>query len=480
MLNLLTQNEQDKLTLLDFFENNNDTLIPLWQLEELLNLSTFKTSNITEELSDELSNFSSGAIKLLPNKNVTAYSINNELINKFKLYYLKLSPLFKIYMFFCNGEHNFPLKIKEIGISQASAYKLIKKLNKQLEPFAIKIHNQKLIGSERHIRLKTFEMLLFFFKGIESPFNKSVLKSAHLLTHALIKQLNFPSSYSMKLKLEYFISVSLIRIKQGFVIEQADSLTFKKGISRSSDRLYSILTLTFKQLFPALSEQEIHMEVLYLIEFLVAESLLTGSNTLEGFTLSSKLKAQTSGFISHMREACNSEEELQLCEAKLLKETSASFLKYNLFNYYTDSFNNDLINQQFTELYVSESQLISEFILSRTGQSELSQEEFSLFYDLLFLIVTYVPNNAFQSPLHICVDFSRSMTYSKHIKNKISAFDALKVIFDDEVTANTNLYVSDFANYQINIPQIIWKDPPSINDWRLFGDTLIDIRKGMY
>ncbi|CAM3224438.1 helix-turn-helix domain-containing protein [Vagococcus fessus] len=479
MLNLLTQNNQDKLTLLDFLENNIDTIIPLWQLEELLNLSTFKTSNTIEELSDELSRFSSGTIKLLPNKNVTAYGITNELINKFKLYYLKLSPLFKIYMFFYNGDHNFPLKIKEIGISQASAYKLTKKLNQQLDPFTIKIYNQKLTGSERSIRLKTFELLLFFFKGIESPFDKSILKSAHLLIHALVKLLDIPSSNSMKLKLEYFISVSLIRIKQGFVIEPADTLTFKKGTSCSSDRLYSILFSTFKQLFPALSEQETHMEVLYLIEFIVAESLFTDSSTLEGFTMSSKLTTQTSGFISHMRSACNSEEVFQLAEAKLTQETSASFLKHTLFNYHTDSFNNDLINQQFTELYVTESQLISEFILAQNNQNELPSESFSLFYDLLFLIVTHVPDNAFQLPLHICVDFSRSLTYSKHIKNKISAFDALKVIFDDEVTDDTNLYVSDFANYQINTPQIIWKDPPSINDWRLFGDTLIDIRKGM-
>ena len=479
MLTLLTQTDQAKLTLLDFFEENNNTIVPIWQLEELLNLSAFKTSNIIEELSSELSRFSLGTIKLLQNKQVTAYNITNELINKFKLYYLKQSPLFKIYTFFYNGDNNFPLKIKEIGISQASAYNLIKQLNHQLYSFDIKIHNQKLNGPERLIRLKTFEVLIFFFKGIESPFDAQLLKSTRMLIHTLMKQIGLSASHSMQLKLEYFISVSFLRIKQGFTINQSDSLTFKKKMHHSADRLYSVLLSKFKELFPTLTEPNVHMEILYLIEFLVAESLLNETEILQGFIKTQTLTTLTNDFILHMKSACHSKEIFESSETKLIQESSACFMKYNLFNYHTDSFNNDLINQQFTELYVSESQLIRDFILSKTNHAELSPETLPLFYDLLFLIVTHVPDNAFQSPLHICVDFSRSLTYSQHIKNKISAFDALKVIFDDEVTADTDLYVSDFANYQIDTPQIIWKDPPSINDWRLFGDTLIDIRKGM-
>lgn len=477
MLNLLTQNDQNKLKLLAFFEDHNATTLPLWQVEEVLQLSPFKTANTIMELADELRNFSGATINVGQNKQVTAYNINSELINKFKLFYLKTSSFFQLYLFFYRGENNLPLLIKEIGISQANAYNQIKSLNEQLALYDLKINNQQLSGSERIIRLKTFELLTFFYKGIESPFDENNNKMTTKIFQTIKKHSKLPKSHSIELKLKNFISTTILRIQLGSIILESNNLTLVNEQDFTSTRLYTNLITIYQQFFPKSTIADLRLEILYLIEFMISESIMTDSKILTCFSPTKRLQENTTCFLEKIKRACLSPKNFEKVELTLQQEVSASLLKFFEFNHHTDSFHNTLIDQQFTELYVIESQVITEFILTITQTNKLTKETLPLFYDLLFLLVTHIPNNSFQHPLHICVDFSRSLTYSQHIKNKINSFDALKVIFDDIVTENTDLYVSDFANYQIEAPQIIWKDPPSINDWRLFGDTLIAIRK---
>lgn len=153
-------------------------------------------------------------------------------------------------------------------------------------------------------------------------------------------------------------------------------------------------------------------------------------------------------------------------------------MKYFSFNYATDSFTSDIINAQFRELFTEASILVEDFIDANNETFDELTETTSLYYDLLFILITSISSTELQTPLHVYVDFSRSPAYSNHIKNNIQSFNSLNITFDTIISNDTDLFISDFADYRIKIPQIIWRDPPTVNDWSILGDTMIDIKKG--
>lgn len=371
MLNLISTHDQKKLDLLTFFEKSNKQEIPQWKIEEVLNLSSFKATNLVSELADELQDYSSGLLEISDTKHITSYNIDTELVNQFKLFYLKNGPEFKLFYFFFKGKKNLPDLIDELNISQAAAYRLIANINSKLEPSGLAIKKQKIIGDEATLRLKTFELLTFYFKGMDDPFNEDLYKSHQQLIAKMALITPLSKSNSLQMKFYYILAISHYRIKNKAFIENNPLITYIPGKNRGITQLYNLLQTYYQETFSFLTADEVKNEVEYLFSFLISEMLLSLDDIEQSFKIDEKVISLTNDLENRLNQIGITLSEPQQ-QKQLTNQLVASLLKYFSFYYTTDSFSSDTVNTQFRELFTEASELVEEFLIEHSKELNYS------------------------------------------------------------------------------------------------------------
>lgn len=96
-----------------------------------------------------------------------------------------------------------------------------------------------------------------------------------------------------------------------------------------------------------------------------------------------------------------------------------------------------------------------------------------LFYDYLFLLVGICPVFYFESPIHVCIDFSQGSAYTAYIISQVKGFKNYNIVIESRITSRTDIYLSDCLLEKFNKEQIIWKNPPTPDDWEYFGNIII-------
>ncbi|QIL46790.1 hypothetical protein G7081_06775 [Vagococcus coleopterorum] len=478
MINLLNEHMNLKLDLLYYFEKHNDNLIPQWQIEEITHLSSFKTMNLIDELITDLSRYPESAIILDKKKIYYIKGITNEVINHLRLTYIQNSLHFQIYMFYFRGGHNLKILNHELGISNAYSYSLIKEINNELATYDIKINNQQLEGDEKKIRLLTFEMLAFYYKGITFVHDDPMVTKFEKRLLPFIKYLNITITPSTSFQWRLFIELIYYRLSQGMCvstptirIDESDDKTIE------IQRLNAIMSPIFKSTFHPLTEEEFNNEFYYLIEFLFSENLLIDQDIFTPDLFSDSVINPISSLISSIQKFKQDTGLTDEVITTLKYELIPVFFKFYHFSYKSDSFNATDHLGIFKNLYPDASLIVEDFFEKQNWNMDLPNN-IQLYYDCMFRIINFVPQSVLESPLYICVDFSRGPVYSQHIKNNINAFQSLHIVFEKKITEKTMLYISDFSTYDYDIPQVIWKAPPTINDWDILGQTLVDMKRG--
>ncbi|EHS7939144.1 M protein trans-acting positive regulator, partial [Enterococcus faecalis] len=98
------------------------------------------------------------------------------------------------------------------------------------------------------------------------------------------------------------------------------------------------------------------------------------------------------------------------------------------------------------------------------------------YYDFLFLLLSKIPLNELEKTIVICVDFSYGKAYTELITAQIEGFNNLTLKIEHKLTEKTDLYISDVAMSREKLEQIIWKNPPTPEDWKYFGEKIIEIK----
>lgn len=303
MINLISTHEQKKLTLLTFLEKLNKQEIQQWKIEEVLGLSTFKATNLVAELANELQTYSAGLIEISDSKHITPFNIDTELVNQFKLFYLKMSPEFKLFYFFFKNENNLPEFINELNISQAAAYRLIATINDKLAPSGLAIKKQKIIGDEAKIRLKTFELLTFYFKGMDDPFDDDLAQKHKLLIEKMSIFVPLSKSNSLRLKLYSILSISHYRMKQNSLVKTNPFVNYLPGKNKGIIQLYNLIQTHYQDTFPKISSLEIKAEVEYIFTFLISETLIPLDEIENTFKIDAKILALTTDIEERLTNA---------------------------------------------------------------------------------------------------------------------------------------------------------------------------------
>ncbi len=59
------------------------------------------------------------------------------------------------------------------------------------------------------------------------------------------------------------------------------------------------------------------------------------------------------------------------------------------------------------------------------------------------------------------------------IISQVKEFKNYNIVIESRITSRTDIYLSDCLLEKFNKEQIIWKNPPTPDDWEYFGNTII-------
>ncbi|MDB7088864.1 hypothetical protein PM729_14390, partial [Enterococcus mundtii] len=150
---------------------------------------------------------------------------------------------------------------------------------------------------------------------------------------------------------------------------------------------------------------------------------------------------------------------------------------HQIFDFTLSSFASSNQRDYFLESYPKLSKAVTRALTIYKEQLHFSDETIvnQLFFEYVFLLINHF---AFiEIPVYVCVDFSLGNLYTNFIQNQIQGFKNLNIIVENRLTSKTDIFVSDSVIENLSITQIIWKRPPTPNDWEVFGDAIIDVKR---
>lgn len=102
------------------------------------------------------------------------------------------------------------------------------------------------------------------------------------------------------------------------------------------------------------------------------------------------------------------------------------------------------------------------------------------YYDLVFMLINILPVEEIEPTIKVCIDFSHGKFYNSFIEKNIEYYKDLNIEFQEYNDVKTDLYLSDVFQPFLTSKQIIWRDPPTQNDWTYFADTILELKREKY
>lgn len=126
--------------------------------------------------------------------------------------------------------------------------------------------------------------------------------------------------------------------------------------------------------------------------------------------------------------------------------------------------------------------MIQAFIekIGQRGLFHSHQERNKLYYDYLFFLITQISVEELEEPVFICIDFSHGSSYNAYIQMMLRSLQSMNICYENKLSTKTQIYLSDFLIDNLPCLQMIWKRPPTPDDWAEFGHLLIKVKGDAY
>lgn len=465
--------DREKFKILKLLEERKSTYTTFSFLMEQLGLSKFKLTQYLDVLNQDICKLNQRSkIEIINNNEIQVYGIDYLLVKKIRLMYLNESDIWGLFNSAFIEEISSGEYARTHFISRSNSYSQRNRLVKILKEKGISYQRNKLIGSEKEIRNFIFSVYFEVFNGLESPFPESIVSQIIKITGRLVSSLSLRLTPIRRIKLYFFIGVWITRISHGHnLIEPMISVDVF-----NSDQIRVIS----KDLSLVIS----HDEWKWLFSFLYCEELLLldekVNNNIQLFeelnSCGMAEKVVTTIFRNFTFEELDFSRQSYI--KKLTRKLSVINLKNRLFYQGTDTFISDdtflYFSENFPSLLRSINSIIEEFAKEqRIKNSGMLRR---IYYDYLLAVLNIFPVSKLTTAVYVCVEFSHGSDYTKYVTTQIEEFRHINIVIQTNVTAKTDLYISDFALPEIKCKQIIWKNPPTPEDWEVFGDTVIWIK----
>ncbi|WP_348921441.1 helix-turn-helix domain-containing protein [Enterococcus rotai] len=461
----LDEDYRYKWYILQILEIKKIDFYSLGKLMEVTGLSKYRVEKYLEEI--VLDSFEIGetvAIQLDLNGEIHSTGLDNLFLKKMRLHYLEESNKFKIFKELLLGKENSVEKISQkVYISKTKIYEELKELKEILNQESIEIRNLKLRGEELTIRTFVFSIFYDFYNGIRLPFTPEMTKEVNEFSQKFILEKNVYLQKTQEFKLELYVGISMFR-------------TARNNFIKESPVLLSEDTFPFYYRKLTKNVKELKTEVAMLNFFCYIEQIVSDDEIRIVSSRKEKLVEEiTSRFLVNIK---NIELKSSLNFEKIQSELTRINRRWLYFHFEETTFIHENKESYFQEIYPVVDKLIRTFLNTNECEENFKsiEEKTKIYYDYFFLLITEIPLKYLEAPLYICIDFSPGKQYNAFIQSSIESFRSMNVVFENRISKSTQLYISDFVVDKLVCPQIIWKSPPSSNDWKEFGDLIVSIK----
>lgn len=474
---LLITDDRYKWYIAHLLEIKRNSYCSLTQISEILDFSAYKTETYLKELGYDLEKIGENhLIELSNDGEVRSSKFSHLLVKKLRVYYVEKSPAYQMFHLFLTKEISLDSQLdqEKINLSRSGAYKYQKNLKKLLSDENIQLKKNKLSGQEFQLRSFLFGIYYELFNGIKNPFEETIIKLARDILNHFIHYYKTSLVKTKEIKLIFFLCIWLTRLKHNHAIDHA-------FISINEEEFFTYLQKVLKDQF-ALNAEQIQFELAYFYLFVYLEAI--DRSSFVDFLPSSvedQAKELTTIFFDSLGTQIERNGEKLTFSTKTIDEFRNINRKWLIYHFKESTFITKGQIRYFQEI----NPLLDDFIQEFLEKAELRslflsiQEKTKLYYDYLFFVITQIPIERLENPLHICIDFSHGEIYNNYIRRMLSSLQSMNIQYEKKLSTKTKIYLSDFALDTLPCQQIIWKRPPTPEDWKELGDLLVEVRGGM-
>ncbi|WP_413538548.1 helix-turn-helix domain-containing protein [Enterococcus malodoratus] len=473
---LLMDDDRYKWYLLQYLELNKNAYCSIEQLGDILEISRYKLEKYLQELQAELEeNHSDATIELLETGEIEVHRLTHAIVKKMRLFLVKRSLTYQISHRYVTSETSLDKQIEELHVSRSSTYRLYKRLKEQLTDEGFQLKKNQLIGNEFSIRSFLFGLYYEIFNGLTSPFDEEIQKQAKEIFRYLEHYLNLSLPKTKEHKFLFYMSVALIRLKKGhgiadnYIDYQENAAT--EYLSKWLDNHFTLTQVEKRReiaallLFCQMMEVDLQQE----LQFIKQDENQQAEVLVEEFL---------QYLANHSR--------FELARLKEDRSLVAGLLRINrkwlIYHFRETTFVTKIQRRYFQEINPKLDELIQDFI-ERIGQQGLfhsEQERNKLYYDYLFFLITKISVEELEDPVYICIDFSHGSSYNEYIQTMLRSLQSMNICYEEKLSTKTQIYLSDFLIDTLPCHQMIWKRPPTPEDWAEFGHLLLTVKGDAY
>lgn len=361
-------------------------------------------------------------------------------------------------------------------ISHPLVYQKLKDMRTRLADKELTVTKKFLLsGEEGSVRgLVTFYFTKLYGRAY-SVYPTEITKPVEELIRLL--EPKFAASFTgfSETKLQHFLSVSLIRIKQGWRMSEnkKSQLTFNKKMLETNDFFRSIFSWLEKEA-KIDTEKELYSEAQQIFAYLVVEGAINEPELIEGVTLK-EILALNDLFLEELGQAfILSENQLK----EIRRQLTVLHLKIKYFKEENIDDNNNLDVTYFYEMYPEYFLFCRDYIKKQKKNKQIWLAKEFLFFHYVLVMMDILPIDQQLKPLRICIDFSFGPQFNALIKNNIQKISDLNIIYQTKADDETDLLLTDKEICSFgDLFQIIWLVPPRAVDWANFTNQLLKIRR---
>lgn len=478
LMEFLDESARYRLNILQIFDLRKGQFISSDLLIEFLGISKFKLNNYLTELEKDLGETEDTRLHRLARGEIEIVHLTNEVIRQLRLKYVKASETFIFFqelVLYGTSAEKFAQKN---FLSRSKAYLIKNNLGKIVRSAGVKVGDSELRGDETAVRNLLFEVYYYFFNGIESPFPQELQTEIRSYIELIRSVFHIERILTRLIKLELFLGIVLIRWKQKrFIIIKKAILNMNVIHQILGDFPLYLKKVTQEYQLP---QAILHDENVWLFRFLLAEECLPLSEYQDVLIEHTELMEITNQQVTFVFDQITFEDvpttEIDCIAEKLKMELLLINFKLDCLSYTQTTFISKDQIVYFAESY-PQFHMCAQKLAKITHQRLPQTNENNLYYDYLFTIISSIPPVFVKDKVFVCVDFSKGRAYSEFIAQNIQSFRSLNVEIQKKVNNQTQIYISDFMVDKLVCRQIIWKNPPSDEDWMFFGDTVVKVRK---
>lgn len=473
---LLDEDQRYQLFILRFLDLTVDEYITISKVVEVTGQSKFKIVKFIQALNYDLHQFRENCKIVIQEDGLLTENIDSTVIKLLQIEYFRTSQTFPLLMYLIEEKGTIEKYAEDHFLSLSKAYVTRRQLIAFLKPLGIKVRRGRLVGDEFSIRNILSTLIFEALNGYCSPFTDKMTTFVKKVNEFLTYFYNLRLAPTQMNKLDVLIGISLTRC--------INSSPIRYSFFKETEQVFSSVEKGIRQI-----ANQIHValdplmdELSYISMFLFTEGFLDAAfadkfdfNYFQQLdSASNKLSATILQQVEH-RYNTTLAVEIHEMYAQRLKQANR---KRAIYSFETSSFSTNKQIQSVNELYPIYAEIIWHVI--EESSSNLSKDSFSrCFYDYLFILIDVIPPESIENPIYVCVDFSQGVDYSNFIIKQIEGFKDLDLVIENRITAHTNILISNCVWERFSGVQIVWKNPPTPNDWEFFGNAVIRTKRNL-